>query len=102
MKTTIEKKKTEAIARMKQLNLHPDIIKEFEEENILNLSENGGFLYWLTDEQKSYVEEFENKYNALVYHVIHDYTEFGELLTFLYVSDYEEEWETDRKELAEG
>lgn len=43
MKTTIEKKKTEAIARMKQLNLHPDIIKEFEEENILNLSENGGF-----------------------------------------------------------
>lgn len=102
MKTTIEKKKTEAIARMKQLNLYPGIIKEFEEENILNLSENGGFLYWLTDEQKSSVEEFENKYNALVYHVIRDYTEFGELLTFLYVSDYEEEWQTDRKELADG
>ena len=83
MNTPIEKKKIEAITRMQQLKLHPNIIKEFEKENILNLSENGGFLYWLTDEQKSYVEAFENKYNALVYHVIHNYTAFGELLAFL-------------------
>ena len=48
------------------------------------------------------MEDFENKYNALVYHVIHDYTAFGELLAFLFVSDYEEEWETDREELADG
>lgn len=96
------KQKTEALARMKLLKLYSNIIKEFEKEDILNLSENGGFLYWLTDEQKSYVEEFEKKYNALVYHVIHDYTAFGELLTFLYVSDYEDEWETDREELSDG
>ena len=83
MNTPIEKKKIEAITRMQQLKLHPNIIKEFEKDNILNLSENGGFLYWLTDEQKSYVEAFENKYNALVYHVIHNYTAFGELLAFL-------------------
>lgn len=102
MNTPIEKKKIEAIARMQQLKLHPNIIKEFEKDNILNLSENGGFLYWLTDEQKSYVEEFENTYNALVYHVIHNYTAFGELLAFLFVSDYEEEWETDREDLADG
>ena len=62
MNTPIEKKKIEAIARMQQLKLHPNIIKEFEKDNILNLSENGGFLYWLTDEQKSHVEAFENKY----------------------------------------
>lgn len=96
------KQKTEALKRMKLLKLHSNIIKEFEKEDILNLSENGGFLYWLTDEQKSYVEDFENKYNSLVYHVIHDYTAFGELLTFLYVSDSEEEWETDREELTDG
>lgn len=102
MKISIEKKKEEAIARMKQLKLHTNVITEFEKENILNLSENGGFLYWLTDEQKSFVKKFEENHNTLVYHVIHDYTEFGELLTFLYVSDYEKEWQTDREELTDG
>ncbi len=87
---------------MKLLKLHPNIIREFEREDIVNLSENGGFLYWLTDEQKTFVEEFEETNNALVYHVIHNDTEFGELLTFLYVSDDEEEWQCDREELADG
>lgn len=102
MKVTIEEKKNEAIARMKLLHLHPNVIREFESENILNLSESGGFLYWLTDAQKEHVLAFEKEYNALVYHIIHDYTEFGELLTFLYVSDHQEEWEADREELREG
>ena len=49
---------------MKLLKLHPNIIREFEREDIVNLSENGGFLYWLTDEQKTFVEEFEETNNA--------------------------------------
>ena len=102
MKITIEKKKQEAIERMKSLNLYPNIIKEFEKENIVNMSENGGFLYWLTDEQKEIVSDFEAEYDTLVYHVIHNFTEFGELLTFFYVSDDEEEWEYDRADLKDG
>ena len=102
MKVTIEQKKIEAIARMKLLNLHPNVIREFESETLLNLSESGGFLYWLTDEQKEHVSAFEREYSALVYHAIHDYTEFGELFTFLYVSDHQEEWEADREELRGG
>ena len=84
MKIEKAKKKEEAIARMKMLKLNPNIIQAFEEEDILHLSENGGFLYWLTDEQKSYVKEFEEQYDALVYHVIHDYTGFGELLSCMF------------------
>ena len=99
---TNRKKENRSYSKNETTQTPPNIIKEFEKENILNLSENGGFLYWLTDEQKSHVEAFENKYNALVYHVIHNYTAFGELLAFLFVSDYEEEWETDREELADG
>lgn len=38
MKITIEKKKQEAIERMKTLNLYPNVIKEFEKENIVNMS----------------------------------------------------------------
>lgn len=39
------KQKAEALARMKMLNLYPNIIKEFDKDNIVNLSENGGILY---------------------------------------------------------
>ena len=102
MKVTIERKKQEALERMKMLKLYPNIIREFEKDNTVNLSENGGILYWLDDQQKEYVSEFETEHNALVYHVIHNYTEFGELLTFLYVSDYEEEWKCDRADLKDG
>ena len=101
MKVTIERKKQEALERMKLLNIYPNAIKEFMQENTVNMSECG-FLYWLDDEQKKMVSEFETEHNALVYHVIHNYTEFGELLTFFYVSDYEEEWKCDRADLKDG
>ena len=101
MKVPFERKKQEALDRMKTLNLYPNIIKEFQQDNTVNMSELG-FLYWLTDEQKQYVSEFETEHDALVYHVIHNYTEFGELLTFFYVSDQEEEWEYDRADLKDG
>ena len=101
MKVPFERKKQEALDRMKMLNLYPNIIKEFQQDNTVNMSELG-FLYWLTDEQKEYVSEFETEHDALVYHVIHNYTEFGELLTFFYVSDQEEEWEYDRADLKDG
>ena len=102
MLVTLKEKKTEAIARMKMLKLHENPIREFEKENKLNLSEHGGMLYWLSDEQKAMVKDFEEENNALVYHVIHNYMDFGELLTFLYVSDYKEEWKLDRNDLKQG
>ena len=101
MKVPFERKKQEALDRMKMLNLYPNIIKEFQQDNTVNMSELG-FLYWLTDEQKEYVSEFETEHDALVYHVIHNYTEFGELLTYFYVSDHEDEWEYDRADLKDG
>ncbi|MBQ9355480.1 MAG: hypothetical protein IJT84_07375 [Clostridia bacterium] len=66
MKITIEEKKREAIERMKTLKLYPNVIKEFEKENIVNMSENGGFLYWLNDEQKEIVSAFEAEHDVLV------------------------------------
>lgn len=99
---TREMKKTEALERMKMLKLHSNVINEFQNQDKVNLSENGGFLYWLNDDQKRRVAEFEKKYDALVYHVIRNITEFGELLSYLYVSDSEEEWEMDREDLTNG
>lgn len=102
---TIEEReamKAEAIKRMKMLKLHENAIKEFEEESKLNLSEFGGILYWLNEEQKEFVSKVEEDKNILVYHIIHSHTEFGELLSMLYVTSDQEEWEFDREYLKEG
>lgn len=93
-----EEMKKEAINRMKMLKLHPTIIKEFSNKGILNFSLNAA-LYYLNDKQLARVQEFEHQYHTLVYHVIHNYTQFGELLSFLYVSQHTEEWEHDRRDL---
>ena len=49
-----------------------------------------------------YPKKFEEKYNAVVYHVIHSFTNIGELESYLFVSDRPDEWETDRKDLKSG
>lgn len=99
---TRQEQKTEAIARMQMLKLHKNPIRKFIEEDVVNLSEGPGILYWLNEVQIEYVKAFEEKHQAVVYHAIHNYTEFGELLAFLYVSDSQEEWEYDREDLKSG
>lgn len=97
-----ELQKQEAIQRMKALSLMENVIQDFEKEDILYLSEGYGALFWLDDTQKEYVAEFETEYQAVVYHVIHNNTEFGELLAFLYVSNEKDEWADDREDIKEG
>lgn len=99
---TREMQKQEAIERMKLLKLHENPIREFEKKDLVNVSEHGGILYWVDDEQAKFIKEFEAKHNAVVYHAILNYTEFGKLLSFLYVSDSEDEWVYDRHYLASG
>ena len=93
------KQKQEAIERMKMLKIYSQAIKEFEKENVINVSEHGGILFWLDDEQQEMVKRFEEKYNAVVYHVIHNYTEYGELYALLDVSQHENEWDYDKDDI---
>lgn len=96
------KQRTEALKRMELLKLHENVIDDFKEISLLNQSELGGILYWVEGETEKKIREWEEKTGNLVYHVIHDYTEFGELLSLLYVSQYEEEWEMERDDLVNG
>ena len=94
--------KEEALERMKLLKLHPNIIKEFKDENKLNRSEYGyGILFWLEEHEQQLVDEFQNKHkDYLVYHVIKTETrDFGTVYDLLYVSPNEDDWILDRKEL---
>ena len=96
------KQRTEALKRMEMLHLHENVIDDFKEIALLNQSELGGILYWVEGEMEKKIREWEEKTGNLVYHVIHDYTEFGELLSLLYVSTNEDEWETDREDIQDG
>lgn len=99
---TREEQKAEAIKRMKLLKLHSNVIKEFQEEGKLNMSEGGGFLYWLDEDQQARVCQFEKKYDALVYHVIHSFMNGDEHLAYLFVSSDPEEWKCDRDDISSG
>ena len=64
-----EQKKTEAIQRLKILNVHPNVIDDFQ-NGVINLSENIGTLFWLNNEEKLLVENIQNANNILVFHVM--------------------------------
>lgn len=103
MNISREEKKIEALARMKAWGIYPPIVKQFKEDD--QISESApplGACYWLDEEQTARVRKFEEQHNALVYHVIHSFTNIGEMESFLYVSDYSEEWEQDRDDIKQG
>ncbi len=100
---SIEAKKKEAVIRMKEWGIFEPTIKQFEDEGVISQSEPPmGGIYWLDEEQLKRVREFEEKNNALVYHVIHSFTTYGEMESYLYVTDYEEEWPEDHEDIKAG
>ena len=103
MAVSKEEKKIEALARMKKWGIYPPIVKQFKDEGIISESAPPlGACYWIEGEQLARVREFEKQHNALVYHVIHSFTNIGEMESYLYVSDYPEEWEQDREDIEAG
>ena len=92
----------EALLRMKKLILHENVIHEFKSEGKINRSEFGGILYWLDEKENGMVKEWEEETGNMVYHVIKNHTDLGVLYSFLYVSKYTEEWESDMADLEEG
>lgn len=108
MNVSREIKKVEAIKRMKELGLFAPCIKAFKNRDEVQLSEPTGGLYEFSADKEltAKVQEFERKNNALVYHVIHTPMrldgEAMDMYNFLYVSDYQEEWEVDNADIKEG
>lgn len=93
--------KKEAIKRMKALGIIDDTIQQFEQADLVSYSLRGGN-YWLDNSFKQLAAEFEEKHDYLVYYAILSYTAIGKMLSLFYVSNREEEWSGDWKELNEG
>lgn len=103
MNISREKKKAEAIKRMKMMGVIDDAIKQFEKDDMIMSSEPPlGALYWVSDEEKKMIKEIEDKYDLLVYMAVKSYTEVGKMDSLLCVTDYEEEWEMDREGIKDG
>ena len=104
MTITMADKKREAVSRMKLLKLFPACIKAFESKGEVQLSERTGALYEFSDNEwlNAKIKGFEEKHNALVYHVIHTLTDFGELYDFLYVGNRKDMWEYENSDLKDG
>ena len=94
MNITNEIKKEKALELMNKLDIYKPYIRAFKERGEICFFENfGGFWTYQEPELLTKIKEFEEEYNVLVYAVTHEYLEFGECCDFLFISDYEEEWE---------
>ena len=99
-KMSKEKQKAEALKRMKYLKVFPEAIRLFEEKGTVMVSE-GGILFEANEEQKKMISSFERQFEGLVYMIIHNNTEIGELYSLLYVCREEKEWRMDWDDIAE-
>lgn len=95
---TKEQQLAEAIERMKALKLHKNTIADLKQGRV-NVSKQRGALYWANEEEKEIIAKFEAKHNALVYHAVYTPTEFGRCFSMLFVGQYKDEWELDRKDI---
>lgn len=95
--------KKEAIQRMKILGLHQNVLDDFINENKLNKSETSlGSLHWLDKKEIEMVKDFETKHNAVVYHIIHTFSNLGETYELLFITQEKEEWEAEKVDLKNG
>lgn len=94
MNTTREQKKIKALELMKTLDIYKPYIKAFKDNDTICVFEDFGG-YYIDKDSKLYdeIKNFEEENDCLVYAVTHEYTDFGECYDFLFVSDYEDEWE---------
>ena len=100
MNISREEKKIEAIARMKKLGVFSETIKQFEQEDLVSISEPPvGAFFWVENEELEEMRRFEQRHKALVYVIIRSYTTIGKMDSYLYVSDYKDEWQRDRDAL---
>ena len=107
-----EKQKQEALKRLEILQneylVHRNVLKEFKEDGTIYYSENfGGFysgiLYWLHNRKDfiNIVSEIEEKENIFVYHCILNHYKDVDVLSMLYISADEENWEYERNQLKD-
>ena len=100
MKVSYDRKKKEAVFRMKIIGLAVNLIRDFDSGCHIHMYDSDGHWFgMLSREDLTRVEKFEREYNALVYAVIRNHTALGTLDSYLFVSDYPQDWQNDWQDL---
>ena len=86
----------EAILRMKEMEMLPNVINDFKKCYKLYQSEAGGILYDIDEEAQVAVEKC--KKHGLPYHVI----KTGAFYSVLYVSNYRDDWPLEHFNIQHG
>lgn len=110
-----EMKKEEALKRMVKMKIFKEAKKNFENNGDVAIFENQGTPFLATyyslntnlgmEEYKvlkEKIEWFQKKFNCLVYMVQKSYTLLGELYSFFYVSDNQNDWQFDLEDIEMG
>ena len=92
----------EAIKRLEFLKVGENVIKDFlEEGKIYKSVGNQPILDVLNEEERKMVEDYEKKWNVVVYHVIKA-CEMLEFYDLLYIVPEKECWKSERERLICG
>lgn len=88
----METLKENGLYMLRFLRVHINAIYDYKNKDRLNRSENGGILFWLSEEEKELVDNFERENtNCKVYLLIKTSTiDFGIVYDLLYVTDEED------------
>ena len=99
---SVEEKKAEAFSRMTSLGFFMEA-REFDRTGKIRLFlQNADIQVYVDGNELERVRAFERSYNALVFAVIRTFTADSMMDSYLFVSDYPEEWPEDRRLLKEG
>lgn len=86
-------RKIKAIELMKKLDIYKPYIEGFEKDNMVCFYENfGGFWAIQEPEIQNKMINLQYEHDITIYAITHEFTEFGELYSFLYVNKYKNEW----------
>lgn len=95
--------KQEAIKRMGLLGLPLNVTQAFRENRKLHIWDDENMeLSSLNELEQEIVAEFERRHQSVVYYAMRTPTNFGELVSFLFVSPYKNEWNIERSDLKEN
>ena len=103
---THQEMKTEAISRMRAIQLYDGTIEAFKEDMVHVYEPPYGCSYSIEEDDEEYIRAFEQKHGVLVWGVIRTFFSIkGEELTgdsYLYVSGNKEFWKEERELLFNG
>lgn len=96
-----EQKKAEAIQRMIQLKINPETVRQFSESDRLSISLGEKAVIVDDAESLARIRWLEEKYDALVYYVIHTFSPMSKMDCYLFVADYRDDWGYERENIKD-